>query len=67
MLMSPHFWTPGGAGEQVTDERIARVERELGMRLPEVILAVLRIQNGGSPRNDAIFLEPAELTEEKRG
>ena len=37
-------------GQHVTEERIAREERELAL------LSVLRIQNGGSPRNDAILL-----------
>ena len=38
---------PGATGPAVTAERISQVDSELGLRLPDAYLAVLRERNGG--------------------
>jgi hypothetical protein len=41
----------------LTDEAIADVERELGVRLPAAYVALMRTQNGGIPRRDRFRTE----------
>jgi hypothetical protein len=51
----PFFWRPPfGFFEQapLTDDMIGEAERKLGLRLPVALLAILKLQNGGSPRYD---------------
>ena len=43
---------PGGGGRPLTDAMVADAEALLGVRLPEDLLALLRIQNGGSVRDE---------------
>lgn len=44
-------------GAPTTDEEIASVERELGYKLPESYVALLRVQNGGRPVKTCFPLE----------
>jgi hypothetical protein len=45
----------------VNDESIARVERELGVKLPSAFVALLRLKNGGIPRKQARLLTPEQI------
>ena len=51
------FWEPSGSprwpeyvGASLTDEAVAKVERELGYTLPASYVELMRYQNGGIPR-----------------
>ena len=39
-------------GNPLTEEQISSVEEELGVRLPDSYLELMKVQNGGIPRND---------------
>lgn len=55
-LVRPHFFESTGekvTGPSLTDTLIARAERELGVRLPQALVDVLSVQNGGYTRFDA--------------
>lgn len=43
---------PGGSGRPLTDSMVAEAEAHLRVRLPEDLLALLRIQNGGGVREE---------------
>ncbi|MFD4641961.1 SMI1/KNR4 family protein [Lentzea sp. NPDC058436] len=45
-----NFWTDGTHGVQapLTDEAVREAEALLGVRLPEALLELLRVQNGGT-------------------
>ena len=43
---------PGATGPAITSERVSKVEAEIGFRLPEAYLDVLRERNGGELVND---------------
>jgi hypothetical protein len=58
------FWTDGTYGVQapLTDEAVREAEALLGVRLPETLLELLRVQNGGTVVNERSAFPTSEPT-----
>jgi hypothetical protein len=59
-----NFWTEGTYGVQppLTDEAVRDAEELLGVRLPEALLELLRVQNGGTVIDERSAFPTTERT-----